>query len=75
MKFHNISGKDIIKILVKEFEFEVVRQAGSHVILRKYKNGKKITTVVPLHDEIKPGTLLGILALAGINKDEFASKT
>lgn len=74
MKFHNISGLDVIKILVKEFEFETIRQSGSHVILRKYKDGKKMTTVVPLHDEIKPGTLLGILVLGGINKDEFLDK-
>lgn len=74
MKFHNISGRDVIKILVKEFGFETTRQSGSHVILRKYKDGKKITTVVPLHDEIKPGTLLGILSLGGINKDEFLDK-
>jgi predicted RNA binding protein YcfA (HicA-like mRNA interferase family) len=74
LKFHNISGLDVIKILVKEFEFETIRQSGSHVILRKYKDGKKMTTVVPLHDEIKPGTLLGILALGGINKDEFLDK-
>jgi hypothetical protein len=33
-----------------------------------------MTTVVPLHDEIKPGTLLGILVLGGINKDEFLDK-
>jgi predicted RNA binding protein YcfA (HicA-like mRNA interferase family) len=74
LKFHNISGLDVIKILVKEFEFETIRQSGSHVILRKYKDGKKMTTVVPLHDEIKPGTLLGILVLGGINKDEFLDK-
>jgi predicted RNA binding protein YcfA (HicA-like mRNA interferase family) len=75
LKFRNISGQDVIKILVKEFGFEIARQSGSHVILRKYVDGKKITTVVPLHDDIKPGTLLGILSLARISKDEFLDKT
>ncbi len=60
-KLPRFSGKEIIKILVKEFNFEISRQRGSHVVLRKFLDGKKIVTVVPLHREIKIGTLLGIL--------------
>jgi predicted RNA binding protein YcfA (HicA-like mRNA interferase family) len=66
-----LSGREIIKILVKEFGFEVVRQKGSHVILRKFSDGKKIVTIVPLHKEVKTGTLLGILELAKISREEF----
>jgi predicted RNA binding protein YcfA (HicA-like mRNA interferase family) len=66
-----LSGVDVIKILVKEFGFETARQKGSHVILRKFDKGRKVVTVVPLHKEVKSGTLLGILELAGISKEEF----
>jgi predicted RNA binding protein YcfA (HicA-like mRNA interferase family) len=61
-----LSGKEIVKILVEKFGFEVVRQKGSHVVLRKFKNGEKIVTI-----EVKTGTLLGILKLARITKEEF----
>ena len=47
------------------------RQKGSHVTLVKYESGRKIVTVVPLHRELKPGTILGILKLAEISRDEF----
>jgi predicted RNA binding protein YcfA (HicA-like mRNA interferase family) len=66
-----LSGKEIVKILVEKFGFEVVRQKGSHVVLRKFKNGEKIVTIVPMHREVKTGTLLGILKLARITKEEF----
>ncbi len=61
----------MIKILVKKFGFKVSRQKGSHVTLVKYEYGRKIVTVVPLHTELKPGTLLGILKLAEIGREEF----
>lgn len=66
-----LSGTEIIKILTKNFGFEVVRQKGSHVVLRKFWKGEKIVTVVPLHKEVKIGTLLGILELARITREEF----
>lgn len=70
-KLPKLSGTEIIKILVKEFGFEAVRQKGDHVILRKISDVSKIVTVVPLHREVKTGTLLGILKLAKIDRDEF----
>ena len=73
-KLPKLSGTEIIKILVKEFGFESARSKGSHVILRKFSEGKKIVTVVPLHKEVKVGTLLGVLELAKISKEEFLRK-
>jgi predicted RNA binding protein YcfA (HicA-like mRNA interferase family) len=51
-----LSGGELIKALQKS-GFRVVRQKGSHVSLQKTKHN----TVVPLHDELAKGTLLGIL--------------
>jgi len=45
-----------------------VRQSGSHVIMRRGPKG----CVVPMHSEIKVGTLAGILRQADISLDEFA---
>ncbi|WP_048151990.1 type II toxin-antitoxin system HicA family toxin [Methanolacinia paynteri] len=65
-----ISGKDLIKILVKE-GFVVNRQKGSHVRLAKMTDDGKITVTVPLHDELDRGTLISILKGAEITKEEF----
>jgi predicted RNA binding protein YcfA (HicA-like mRNA interferase family) len=72
-KFPRLSGKEVIKILVNEFAFETVRQTGSHAVLRKFANNKKIVTIVPLHKELKIGTLLGVLNLAKIEKTNFSN--
>jgi predicted RNA binding protein YcfA (HicA-like mRNA interferase family) len=71
---HNLSGVEIIKILVKDFGFDIARQRGSHVVLRRFVAGRKVVTVVPVHREVKLGTLLGILELGKISKDEFLKK-
>jgi predicted RNA binding protein YcfA (HicA-like mRNA interferase family) len=47
--------------------FVVVRQRGSHVMLRRGAAG----CVVPLHREIKRGTLGGILRQAGVEGETF----
>ncbi len=61
-----LSGKELIRALEKH-GFQVVRQKGSHVSLQKevYK------TVVPLHDELAKGTLLGILKQCGLSKEDL----
>jgi predicted RNA binding protein YcfA (HicA-like mRNA interferase family) len=48
-----------------------VRQRGSHVVLRKETPHGAIGTVVPLHDELRVGTLKGALRLAGVDEEEF----
>jgi predicted RNA binding protein YcfA (HicA-like mRNA interferase family) len=47
--------------------FTVVRQRGSHVMLRRGAVG----CVVPLHREIKRGTLGGILRQANVEAEAF----
>jgi predicted RNA binding protein YcfA (HicA-like mRNA interferase family) len=62
-----ISGREMIKYLTKK-GFIVSRQKGSHVVL-KSQDSRRVT--VPLHEELDRGTLLEILAEAGISKEEF----
>ncbi|MFA6443251.1 MAG: type II toxin-antitoxin system HicA family toxin [Sterolibacterium sp.] len=47
--------------------FEKLRQAGSHVIMRRGSKG----CVVPLHNEVKVGTLADVLRQADGSPDEF----
>ncbi len=70
-KFPKLSGSKIIKILIDRFGFQVSRQTGSHVVLHKFTDGGKIVTVVPLHKEVKVGTVFGVLSLAEIKKEDF----
>jgi len=67
-----LSGKECVKILCNEFNFFIARQSGSHIVLKKIVNEKAIGTVVPLHKELKIGTIKGILELAKISEEEFA---
>lgn len=60
------SGAEVIRAL-ERLGFRVVRQRGSHVMLRKGMAG----CVVPLHRELKRGTLSGILRQAGVSAAEF----
>lgn len=69
-KMPRLSGKELIKILA-HFGFEIIRQKGSHVILKKKTNDGEIGTVVPLHKELAEGTLRGILKQAKIEVDDF----
>lgn len=71
LKLPRLSGEDVIKILTKKFGFHVKGRKGSHVKLVKYVDDRKIVTIVPLHHELKTGTLLGVLRLAEISRKEF----
>ncbi len=71
-KLRGISGELVIKVLCNRFGFMVSGQSGSHVRLSKVTAQGKIGTVVPMHDELKPGTLKNILKLAKVDPEEFA---
>lgn len=61
-----LSGQQVIKTL-ERLGFQQVRQRGSHVVMRRGDAG----CVVPLHREIKIGTLAGILRQAQTAPDAF----
>jgi predicted RNA binding protein YcfA (HicA-like mRNA interferase family) len=61
-----VSSLEAIKAL-KHLGFDVIRQRGSHIVLRKGSSG----CVVPNHRELKTGTLSGILRQAGVSTEEF----
>ncbi len=65
------SGKECVKILCNKFGFSVIRQRGSHIVLRKETPEGAVGTVVPNHKEIKLGTLKNVLKLAKVEENEF----
>lgn len=69
------SGKEVVRILTRDFGFEVIGQKGSHIKLRTSDHGVVATTIVPMHRELALGTLKGALKLAKVNEKDFrASK-
>ena len=65
-KFPGLSGAEIVKALQK-LGFEVARQSGSHIVLKRNGQG----CVVPNHKEVKSGTVNGVLRQAGVSPKEF----
>ena len=70
MKLPLVSGIEVIKRL-KRAGFIATRQKGSHVRLEKYTSDKTIKLTVPLHAELKKGTLNRIIKDAGLTLEEF----
>ena len=64
--YPHVSGAEVVRALEK-LGFISVRQKGSHVVLRRGSSG----CVVPLHREIKIGTLSGLLKQAGLTVDDL----
>jgi predicted RNA binding protein YcfA (HicA-like mRNA interferase family) len=63
-----VSGAQLVAVL-ERLGWQVVRQRGSHVRLRR--PDRSVFLVVPLHRELKRGTLNGILRDAGLDRDEL----
>ena len=71
-QLRKVSGKDCLKILCNKFGFVVVRQKGSHILIKKETEQGKIGTVIPQHKELKIGTLKAILEQAKVSEEEFS---
>lgn len=72
-KLPRISSKKAIKVLEK-LGFDKIRQTGSHIVMKKVTDDSEIGCVVPLHRELKVGTLAGILRQAKITPKEFIDR-
>jgi predicted RNA binding protein YcfA (HicA-like mRNA interferase family) len=66
-----VSGRELIRAL-RRVGFVVLRQKGSHVALEKRSAEGYWRTIVPLHRELRPGTLSDILNQTGLSKEELA---
>ena len=53
--------------MLARLSFQKVRQSGSHVIMKRETKG----CVVPMHGEVKVGTLAGVLRQAEVAPEDF----
>ena len=72
MKLKPYSYLQVIKTLSK-LGFRVIRQKGSHIVLKGFYKEMNRTVVVPKHKEIAIGTLKGILFQADVTVEEFVN--
>ncbi|MBV9007691.1 MAG: type II toxin-antitoxin system HicA family toxin [Verrucomicrobia bacterium] len=61
-----VSSAEAVRRL-ERLGFRVVRQRGSHIVLRRGAAG----CVIPAHRELKVGTLAGALRQAGVSVQDF----
>jgi predicted RNA binding protein YcfA (HicA-like mRNA interferase family) len=65
----DVHGTDAVKALHR-LGYRTARQKGSHHILQ---NADGRIVVVPMHKPIKPGTLKGLIEMAGVSAEEFVA--
>ena len=70
-ELRKVSGEKAVKILCNKLGFSISGRTGSHVRLSKEIPEGKVGTVVPIHSELKIGTLKGVLKLAKVDEEEF----
>lgn len=65
-KLPHVSGAEIQRAL-ERLGFHKVRQSGIHLVMKRDTKG----CVVPMHGEVKIGTLAGLLRQAEVSAEEF----
>jgi len=65
-----LSGREVCESLAQH-GFARVRQKGSHIIMQRKHDGTTTTVPVPDHDELRMGTLLGIIRQSGLPRSLF----
>jgi predicted RNA binding protein YcfA (HicA-like mRNA interferase family) len=69
-KLRPLSGEAVCRIL-EHYGFERVRQRGSHVVMQKRAAQGTTTVPVPLHEELRRGTLHSIIRQSGLSRAVF----
>lgn len=65
-----VSGGEAVRAL-QRLGFNVDRQRGSHVVMKKLAAAGEIGCVIPMHREVAAGTLRSALKMAGVSVEEF----
>jgi predicted RNA binding protein YcfA (HicA-like mRNA interferase family) len=69
-KLRVLSGSQVCRIL-EQHGFTLLRQKGSHLIMQRQLQDRRITVPVPNHSEIARGTLKSIIEQSEVPKSEF----
>ncbi|MGD9806700.1 MAG: type II toxin-antitoxin system HicA family toxin [Hyphomicrobiaceae bacterium] len=65
-----LSGQEVCRLLA-EHGYAEVRQRGSHIIMQRQSFTGTTTVPVPVHRELKRGTLLSIIRQSGLPRASF----
>lgn len=65
-----VSGEEVCRIL-EQNGFQAVRQSGSHRVMQLKREHETVTVPVPLHREIRSGTLISIIRQSGLERALF----
>ena len=65
-----LSGREVCRIL-NEHGFVEIRRRGSHVVMQQRATESTVTVPVPIHDELKTGTLRSIVRQSGLPRMLF----
>lgn len=68
-KLRNLSGAEVRRIL-EEHGFRQVRQRGSHIAMQR-DDERTRTVIVPMHRELRAGTLASIIRQSGLDRELF----
>jgi predicted RNA binding protein YcfA (HicA-like mRNA interferase family) len=71
-KLRKLSGREVCAILSRH-GFVEARQRGSHVVMQKRTDEGTVTVPVPLHPELRVGTLHSVIRQSGLPRTEFES--
>ena len=69
-KFKVFSGAELCRLLELN-GFVKVRQRGSHRVMQKKTEAGTVTVPIPMHDEIKIGTLMSIMRQSALARSFF----
>lgn len=72
-KLRVLSGADVVGILERH-GFQRLRQKGSHLSLQGRDVGGSRTVVVPMHRELRAGTLSSIVRQSGLSRELFEAE-
>lgn len=69
-RLRTFSGTELCRLLNRH-GFENVRQRGSHCVMQKRTANSTVTVPVPLHHELRIGTLQAIIRQSGLPRSLF----
>jgi predicted RNA binding protein YcfA (HicA-like mRNA interferase family) len=65
-----LSGAQVVALL-KQHGFSEARQRGSHLALQRHLGSTTVTVIVPLHRELRAGTLASIVRQSKLDRSIF----
>lgn len=69
-RLKRLSGAEIRGILLAA-GFTEARQRGSHVVMQRREAGSTITVPIPMHRDVKTGTLMAIIRQSRLPRAVF----